>query len=36
MTEGLEKYYVELINAFKRELTRRDQEQKFARDERRL
>jgi hypothetical protein len=36
MTEGLEKYYVELINALKRELTRRDQELKFSRDERRL
>jgi len=36
MTEGLEKYYVELINSFKRELTRREHEQKFARDERRL
>jgi len=36
MTEGLEKYYVELINSFKRELTRREHEQKFSRDERRL
>jgi len=36
MTEGLEKYYVELINSFKRELTRREHEQKFNRDERRL
>jgi len=36
MTENLEKYYIELINAFKRELTRRETEQKFARDERRL
>jgi len=36
MTENLEKYYVELINALKRELTRRETEQKFIRDERRL
>ncbi len=36
MTESLEKYYIELINAFKRELTRRETERKFARDERRL
>lgn len=36
MTENLEKYYVELINSFKRELTRREAERKFARDERRL
>jgi len=36
MTENLEKYYIELINAFKRELTRRETEQKFVRDERRL
>jgi len=36
MTENLEKYYVELINAFKRELTRREFELKFSRDERRL
>jgi hypothetical protein len=36
MTEGLEKYYVELINSLKRELTRREHEQKFSRDERRL
>ena len=36
MTDGLEKYYLELINSFKRELTRRDQELKFIRDERRL
>jgi len=36
MTEGLEKYYVELINSFKRELTRREHEQQFSRDERRL
>jgi hypothetical protein len=36
MTEGLEKYYVELINSLKRELTRREQELKFTRDERRL
>lgn len=36
MTDGLEKYYLELINAFKRELTRRDTERRFSRDERRL
>jgi len=36
MTDNLEKYYIELINAFKRELTRRDTEQRFSRDERRL
>jgi hypothetical protein len=36
MTEGLEKYYTELINSFKRELTRREFEMKFSRDERRL
>lgn len=36
MTDNLEKYYVELINALKRELTRRETEQKFIRDERRL
>jgi len=36
MTDGLEKYYTELINAFKRELTRREVEMKFSRDERRL
>ena len=36
MTENLEKYYIELINAFKRELTRRETERKFSRDERRL
>lgn len=36
MTENLEKYYIELINAFKRELTRRDTERRFSRDERRL
>ena len=36
MTEGIEKYYVELINSLKRELTRREHEQKFSRDERRL
>ena len=35
MTENLEKYYVELINALKRELTRREMEMKFSRDERR-
>lgn len=32
MTENLEKYYVELINSIKRELTRRENEKKFARD----
>ena len=36
MTNGLEKYYLELIQSFKRELTRRDQELKFSRDERKL
>jgi len=36
MTDGLEKYYLELINSFKRELTRREHEMKFSRDERRL
>lgn len=36
MTENLEKYYIELINSLKRELTRREVEQKFSRDERRL
>jgi predicted component of type VI protein secretion system len=36
MTDNLEKYYIELINAFKRELTRRDTERRFSRDERRL
>lgn len=36
MTENLEKYYIELINALKRELTRRDVEHRFTRDERRL
>lgn len=32
MTENLEKYYVELINSIKRELTRRENEKKFVRD----
>lgn len=36
MTENLERYYTELINAFKRELSRRDTELRFARDERRI
>jgi len=36
MTENLEKYYTELINAFKRELSRREFEMKFSRDERKL
>ncbi len=36
LTDGLEKYYTELINSFKRELTRREVEMKFSRDERRL
>lgn len=36
MTENLEKYYIELINALKRELTRRETERKFSRDERKL
>lgn len=34
MTENLEKYYIELINAFKRELGRREFEMKFNRYER--
>lgn len=36
MTENLERYYTELINAFKRELSRRDTEMRFTRDERRI
>ena len=36
MTDNLDKYYIELINAFKRELGRRDTERRFTRDERRL
>lgn len=36
MVDGLEKYYVEIINAIKRELTRREMEQRFVRDERKL
>lgn len=36
MTENLERYYTELINAFKRELSRRESELRFARDERRI
>lgn len=32
MTENLEKYYIELINSIKRELTRRENEKKFAHD----
>jgi len=36
LTENLEKYYVELINAFKRELNRREFEHKMTRTERRL
>jgi hypothetical protein len=36
MTDGLEKYYLELIQSFKRELTRREHELKFSRDERRI
>lgn len=36
MTENLERYYIELINCFKRELTRREHELKFAQDERKL
>jgi len=36
MTENLEKYYIELINALKRELTRRETELKFIRSERRI
>jgi len=36
MTESLDKYYLEVINSFKKELTRREHELKFARDERRM
>ena len=36
MVEGYEKSIYEYINVLKRELTRREQEQKFVRDERRL
>jgi hypothetical protein len=36
MTDNIEKYYIELINSFKRELSRREWEMKFSRDERRL
>jgi len=36
MVENVERGYIELINCFKRELTRREHELKFARDERRL
>ena len=36
MTDNIEKYYIELINAFKRELSRREWEMKFSRDERRM
>jgi len=36
MTEDLSHCYIELINTFKRELGRRDNELKFARDERRM
>jgi len=36
MTDNLEKYYMELINTIKRELTRRETEHKLVRDERRL
>ena len=36
MTENIEKYYIEIINSFKRELTRREWEMKFSRDERRM
>lgn len=36
LTENLEKYYIEIINAIKRELTRREMEHRFVRDERRL
>ena len=36
LTEGQEKYYLELIQSLKRELTRREHEMKFSRDERRL
>ena len=36
MTENLERYYIELINSFKKELSRREYELKFTRDERRM
>ena len=36
MTENLERYYIELINSFKKELTRREHELKFTRDERKM
>ena len=36
LTENLEKYYVELINAFKRELNRREFEYKLVKTERRI
>jgi len=36
MTDNLEKYYIELINSFKRELTRREHEMRFSRDERKM
>ncbi len=36
LTEGQDKYYTEVINGLKRELTRREFEMKFSRDERRL
>jgi hypothetical protein len=35
LTEGLIEGYIEMINAFKRELTRREQEGRYGRDERR-
>lgn len=36
MTADLDKGYTEMINAFKRELTRREKEYQYVRDERRL
>jgi len=36
MVENVERGHIELINTFKRELTRREHELKYARDERRL
>ena len=36
LVENKEKYFIELINAFKRELTRRDQELQLVRTERRM
>lgn len=36
MTENMERYYIELINTFKRELSRRETEFRLTRDERKL